>query len=62
MAKEWGIIIFLPDNPTLNTNFKWQAVKAALTLTLPGLSGPSRPAVNFRCLYPKNEKCWDTQT
>ena len=26
-------------------------------LTLPGLGGPSRPAVNFRCLYPKNEKC-----
>ena len=38
-------------------------------LTLPGLGGSrggggeaSRPAVNFRCLCPKNEKCWGTQT
>ena len=22
-----------------------------------GRGGPSRPVVNFRCLYPKNEKC-----
>ena len=28
----------------------------------PGEGGPSRPTVNFRCLYPKNEKRWGTQT
>ena len=27
-----------------------------------GMGGASRPAVNFPCLYPKNEKCWGTQT
>ena len=27
------------------------------SLTLPGLGEPSRSTVNFRCLYPKNEKC-----
>ena len=38
--------------------------QSLIDLTLPSLGegGPSRPAVNFRCLYPKNEKCWGIQT
>ena len=36
--------------------------KWAKYLTLPGLGGPSRSAVNFHFLYPKNEKFWGTQT
>ena len=52
------------EKPKVQSSFKDNILCADLAvmelrcLTLPSLGGgASRPAVNFRCLYSKNEKC-----